>query len=138
MTHPSFPPTDRTVQIWTTKDFSLKEHKSVRGNIEFDYATKVCWSPDGKAVIIHKSVANTIEVYKLTKRPDGSPGSPQMSMTFPQGLSGVPSDLSPCLHLFNFSFNLCTLSAATISSLKPFQMSTILCGKLNFLMFPRH
>ncbi|XP_045128986.1 transducin beta-like protein 2 [Portunus trituberculatus] len=75
---------NRTVQIWTTKDFSLKEHKSVRGNIEFDYATKVCWSPDGKAVIIHKSVANTIEVYKLTKRPDGSPGSPQMSMTFPQ------------------------------------------------------
>ncbi|XP_063847859.1 LOW QUALITY PROTEIN: uncharacterized protein LOC135092965 [Scylla paramamosain] len=75
---------DRTVQIWTTKDFNHKEHKSIRGNIEFDFATKVCWSPDGKAVIIHKSAGNTIEVYKLTKRPDGSPGSPQVSMTFPQ------------------------------------------------------
>ncbi|XP_050696721.1 transducin beta-like protein 2 [Eriocheir sinensis] len=75
---------NRTVQIWSTKDFNLKEHKSVRGNIEFDFATKVCWSPDGKAVILHKSVANTIEVYKLTKRPDGSLGSPQVSLTFPQ------------------------------------------------------
>ncbi|MPC88324.1 hypothetical protein E2C01_083225 [Portunus trituberculatus] len=26
---------DRTVQIWTTKDFSQKEHKSVRGNTDF-------------------------------------------------------------------------------------------------------
>ncbi|KAG0711226.1 Transducin beta-like protein 2 [Chionoecetes opilio] len=75
---------NRTVQIWTTKDFAHKEHKSLRGNIDFDFATKVCWSPDGKAIILQKSVANTIEVYKLTKKPDGSPGTPQVSLTFPQ------------------------------------------------------
>ncbi|MPC85570.1 hypothetical protein E2C01_080351 [Portunus trituberculatus] len=46
--------------------------------------------------------------------------------------------LPPYLHLSSFSLNLCTLSAATISSLRPFQMSTVLCGKLNFLMFRRH
>ncbi|XP_045615048.1 transducin beta-like protein 2 isoform X4 [Procambarus clarkii] len=75
---------DRTVLIWSTKDFGNREHKSVRGNIEFDFATKVRWSPDGKAFIVHKSIANVIEVYKVTKRPDGTLGNPQVALTFPQ------------------------------------------------------
>ncbi|KAG7174994.1 Transducin beta-like protein 2-like [Homarus americanus] len=75
---------DRTVLIWSTKDFSQKEHKSVRGNIEFDYATRVCWSPDGKAFIVHKALANAMEVYKVTKRPDGTLGNSQVALTFPQ------------------------------------------------------
>ncbi|XP_071538410.1 transducin beta-like protein 2 isoform X3 [Panulirus ornatus] len=75
---------DRTVLIWSAKDFNQREHKSVRGNIEYDHATKVCWSPDGKAFIIHKSVANTMEVYKVSKRDDGTLGKPQVALTFPQ------------------------------------------------------
>ncbi|KAK7066221.1 Transducin beta-like protein 2 [Halocaridina rubra] len=77
-------PTDRTVLIWLTKDFGQQAQKSVRGNIEFDHALHVCWSPDGKAFIIHKADANAVEVYKVTKRPDGSVGNAQVALTFPQ------------------------------------------------------
>lgn len=75
---------DRTVLIWSTKDFGQQTHKSVRGNIEFDFAVHVCWSPDSKAFIIHKSAGNAIEVYKVSKRPDGSVGNAQVALTFPQ------------------------------------------------------
>ncbi|XP_066945957.1 transducin beta-like protein 2 isoform X3 [Macrobrachium rosenbergii] len=75
---------DRAVLIWSTKDFGQPAHKSIRGNIEFDYASLVCWSPDTKAFIIHKQAANAIEVYKVSKRPDGSVGNPQVALTFPQ------------------------------------------------------
>ena len=85
--------------IWSTKDFDQQTHKSVRGNIEFDYAEHVCWSPDTKAFIIHKSAGNAIEVYKVTKRPDGSVGNAQVALTFPQ----VCFLCSSAMHLFRFA-----------------------------------
>ncbi|KAJ8922903.1 hypothetical protein NQ315_001445 [Exocentrus adspersus] len=62
---------DRTVFIWDTKDLTQKERKSLRVNIEFDYATLVKWSPDSKAFVINKFNENTVEVYKVEKKKDG-------------------------------------------------------------------
>ncbi|KAJ8679511.1 hypothetical protein QAD02_015298 [Eretmocerus hayati] len=73
---------NRTVLIWCTKDLSSKERKSLRVNIEYDHASHVRWSPDGKAFIIHKALANSIEVYKVTKKSDGSASSATKALEF--------------------------------------------------------
>ncbi|KAJ8943294.1 hypothetical protein NQ318_017312 [Aromia moschata] len=62
---------DRAVFIWDTKDLTQRDHKSLRVNIEFDYATLVKWSPDSKAFIINKFNENVLEVYKVEKKKDG-------------------------------------------------------------------
>lgn len=62
----------------------MKEKRSLRINIEFDHATLIRWSPDGKAFIIHKAVANTIEVYKIAKKPDGTLASATKALEFPK------------------------------------------------------
>lgn len=75
---------DRTVLLWCTKELTIKEKRSLRVNIEFDHATLVRWSPDGKAFLIHKAVANTIEVYKISKKPDGTLASAIKALEFPK------------------------------------------------------
>ncbi|XP_076647720.1 transducin beta-like protein 2 isoform X4 [Halictus rubicundus] len=75
---------DRTVLLWFTKELAIKEKRSLRVNIEFDHATLIRWSPDGKAFIIHKGVANTIEVYKISKKSDGTLGSATKALEFPK------------------------------------------------------
>lgn len=37
---------DRTVRIWSTKDFLQREHRSMRANVELDHAILVRFSPD--------------------------------------------------------------------------------------------
>ena len=51
-----------------------------------------------------------------------------------QGSSRAHIVLSPYLYLSNISLKFCTFAAVTISSLNLFQTSTVLCGKLYFLM----
>lgn len=63
---------DRTVRVWSVKEFKEKEHKCVRGNIEYDHATNVKFSPDCKSFITSISNGNCIRVFKLTKKEDGS------------------------------------------------------------------
>lgn len=70
--------------LWNTKELTKREKKSLRVNIEFDHATLIRWSPDGKAFIIHKDVANTIEVYKITKKSDGTLASASKTLEFPK------------------------------------------------------
>ncbi|KAF6357647.1 transducin beta like 2 [Rhinolophus ferrumequinum] len=41
---------DRTVRIWSTKDFLQREHRSMRANVELDHATLVRFSPDCRKV----------------------------------------------------------------------------------------
>lgn len=53
-------------------------------NLGYDYASKVCFSPDDKALLLNKHEENSIEVYKLNKKPDGSPLSVTPALTFPQ------------------------------------------------------
>lgn len=40
---------DRTVRIWSTKDFLEREHKCLRANVELDHATLVRFSPDSRS-----------------------------------------------------------------------------------------
>lgn len=61
---------------------TIKEKRSLRVNVEFDHATLVRWSPDGKAFLIHKAVANTIEVYKISKKSDGTLASAIKALEF--------------------------------------------------------
>ena len=63
---------DGTVLIWPTKHFHQGNKMPIRGNIAYDQADKVRWSPDSKAFVVHKSVGDEIEVYKLTKKDEGS------------------------------------------------------------------
>ncbi|KAK4873636.1 hypothetical protein RN001_012996 [Aquatica leii] len=74
----------QTVLLWNAKDLKQKDRKSVRINIEFDYATFVKWSPDSKAFLIHKYNGNCIEVYKIEKKVDGTIGSATKAITFPK------------------------------------------------------
>jgi len=80
---------DRTVLLWYTKDFTTNDRKSLRINIEFDHATLIRWSPDGKAFMIHKAVANVIEVYKITKKSDGYITSATKALEFPRVLEYI-------------------------------------------------
>ncbi|CAL1268086.1 unnamed protein product [Larinioides sclopetarius] len=75
--------TDRAVMLWSVKTFTEKNHRSVRANIEFDHATQIKWSPDSKAFIVSIETANTIQVYKVGKKSDGSLGNFELILTFP-------------------------------------------------------
>ncbi len=45
-----------------------------RGNVAYDVASKVRWSPDSKAYLVHKQAENAAEVYRIHKREDGGGG----------------------------------------------------------------
>ncbi|XP_066238474.1 transducin beta-like protein 2 isoform X2 [Saccopteryx leptura] len=62
---------DRTVRIWSTKDFLQREHRSMRANVELDHATLVRFSPDCRAFIVWLANEDTLRVFKMTKREDG-------------------------------------------------------------------
>ncbi|XP_008330876.1 transducin beta-like protein 2 [Cynoglossus semilaevis] len=63
---------DRTVRIWSTKDFLEREHKSLRANVELDHATLVRFSPDSRAFITWLDYGDTIRVFKMIKKDDGT------------------------------------------------------------------
>lgn len=65
------------------KEFTQRERKNLRVNIDFDFATLVKWSPDSKAFIIHKYNENAIEVYKLEKKKEGKLHATK-ALTFPK------------------------------------------------------
>ncbi|KAM4620117.1 transducin beta-like protein 2 [Polymixia lowei] len=63
---------DRTVRIWSTKDFLDREHKCLRANVELDHATLVRFSPDSKAFITWLANGDTIRIFKMIKKEDGT------------------------------------------------------------------
>ncbi|KAL0994495.1 hypothetical protein UPYG_G00123010 [Umbra pygmaea] len=63
---------DRTVRIWSTKDFLDRDHKCLRANVELDHATLVSFSPDSRAFITWLANGDTIRIFKMTKKEDGS------------------------------------------------------------------
>lgn len=75
---------DRSVLLWSTKEFEQKEHKSVRGNVDLDHATKVKFSPDSKAFVVSLGNGNTVRVFRIGKKDDGSPGNITGALDFPQ------------------------------------------------------
>ncbi|XP_028938440.1 transducin beta-like protein 2 isoform X1 [Ornithorhynchus anatinus] len=62
---------DRTVRIWSTKDFLERDHRCLRANVELDHATLVRFSPDCRAFIVWLANEDTLRVYKMAKREDG-------------------------------------------------------------------
>uniref|UniRef100_A0A8D0UEH5 Transducin beta like 2 n=1 Tax=Sus scrofa TaxID=9823 RepID=A0A8D0UEH5_PIG len=62
---------DRTIRIWSTKDFLQREHRSMRANVELDHAILVRFSPDCRAFIVWLANGDTLRVFKMTKREDG-------------------------------------------------------------------
>ncbi|XP_021106209.1 transducin beta-like protein 2 [Heterocephalus glaber] len=62
---------DRTVRIWSTKDFLQLEHHSIRANVELDHATLVRFSPDCTAFIVLLASGDTLRVFKMTMLEDG-------------------------------------------------------------------
>ncbi|CAB4055806.1 TBL2 [Lepeophtheirus salmonis] len=82
---------DRSVLIWFFKDLTSKEHKTWRGNVDFDHGIKVSWSPDSKAFIVHKASANKVEVYKMNKKEPG--GGPPQILAAPIDFEPIQFDL---------------------------------------------
>jgi len=74
---------DRTVMLWNVKDFTQKDHKFLRVNVDFDYATRVKWSPDSKAIILCRHTSGDLQVYKVNKKPDNSLSGANWYYTFP-------------------------------------------------------
>lgn len=75
---------DRSVLLWSTKEFEQKDHKFVRGNVDLDHATTVKFSPDSKAFVVSLGNANTVRVFRIGKKDDGSPGNITGALDFPQ------------------------------------------------------
>ncbi|XP_035690805.1 transducin beta-like protein 2 isoform X1 [Branchiostoma floridae] len=63
---------DRTVRIWSLKDWKDKEHKSVQVNVELDHATSVKFSPDNRAFIVALYNGNTIRVFRIGRKDEGT------------------------------------------------------------------
>ncbi|XP_051973730.1 transducin beta-like protein 2 [Xyrauchen texanus] len=80
---------DRTIRIWSTKDFLERDHKSLRANIEFDNATFVRFSPDSRAFITWLSNGETIRIYKMIKKEDGTFNFKAAPEDFPQKHKGI-------------------------------------------------
>ncbi|KAK5858303.1 hypothetical protein PBY51_002452 [Eleginops maclovinus] len=75
---------DRTVRIWSTKDFLEREHKCLRANVELDHATLVRFSPDSRAFITWLANGDTIRIFKMTKKEDGVMNFKAAPEDFPQ------------------------------------------------------
>ncbi|XP_017344315.1 transducin beta-like protein 2 isoform X2 [Ictalurus punctatus] len=85
---------DRTVRIWSTKDFLLRDHKCLRANIEYDHATLVRFSPDSRAFITWLANGETIRIFKMTKKDDGTFIFKAAPEDFPQKHKGVVVDMA--------------------------------------------
>ncbi|XP_074120192.1 transducin beta-like protein 2 isoform X1 [Sminthopsis crassicaudata] len=75
---------DRTIHIWSTKDFLQREHRSLRVNVKLDHATLVRFSPDCRALVTWLANADTIRVFKMNKKEDGSNSFQPLADDFPK------------------------------------------------------
>ncbi|KAK2871031.1 hypothetical protein QQF64_002151 [Cirrhinus molitorella] len=80
---------DRTIRIWSTKDFLDRDHKCLRANVEFDHATLVRFSPDSRAFITWLANGEAIRIYKMIKKDDGTFSFKAASEDFPQKHKGI-------------------------------------------------
>lgn len=79
---------DRTVRIWSTKDFTEREHKCLRANVELDHAVLVRFSPDSRAFIAWLANGDTIRIFKMVKKEDGTLSFKGAAEDFPQKHKG--------------------------------------------------
>lgn len=62
---------DRTVRLWSVKDFG-SGNKCVRVNVELDHAKCVQFSPDSRAFVVGLARGNTVRIFRLGKKDDGT------------------------------------------------------------------
>ncbi|RUS84826.1 hypothetical protein EGW08_007441, partial [Elysia chlorotica] len=76
---------DRALMLWSVKEFQQKEHKYIRGNVEFDSATHIAFSPDSRALVASLANENALRIFRLGKKEDGSHNvTISGALTFPQ------------------------------------------------------
>ncbi|XP_028396742.1 transducin beta-like protein 2 isoform X2 [Dendronephthya gigantea] len=75
---------DRTIRLWSVKDFNERDHKYIRGNVEWDHATKINLTQDARAFISALANGNTIRVFKVQKKHDGTGNTVTGEFDFPQ------------------------------------------------------
>ncbi|XP_068945579.1 transducin beta-like protein 2 isoform X1 [Petaurus breviceps papuanus] len=75
---------DRTIHIWSTKNFLQREHRSIRVNVKLDHATLVRFSPDCRALITWLANGDTIRVFKMKKKEDGNSTFQHVGEDFPK------------------------------------------------------
>ncbi|XP_065190281.1 transducin beta-like protein 2 [Sycon ciliatum] len=63
---------DRTIRIWYSNDFSTRDHRYHRINVELDHAKSLCFSPDSRALVTALDDAQAIRVFKLNRKKDGT------------------------------------------------------------------
>ncbi|XP_026888779.2 transducin beta-like protein 2 [Electrophorus electricus] len=80
---------DRTVRIWSTKDFLDRDHKCLRANVELDHATLVRFSPDSRAFITWLANGETIRIFKMNKKEDGTFNFKAAPEDFPKKHKGI-------------------------------------------------
>ncbi|CAK1551040.1 unnamed protein product [Leptosia nina] len=61
---------DGSVILWDIRDLHIKDHRNIRVNIEFDYASHIAWSPDSRGFVVHTVQENRIMGYKVEKKKD--------------------------------------------------------------------
>ncbi|CAG0896704.1 unnamed protein product [Cyprideis torosa] len=74
----------RSVQLWSVKELTSRDHKAIRINVPFDSGQFISWSPDTKAFLIQRKLENSIQVFKVSKRQDGRLGDAVASDPFPK------------------------------------------------------
>ncbi|XP_044532364.1 transducin beta-like protein 2 [Gracilinanus agilis] len=75
---------DRTIHIWSIKNFLQGQPHSLRVNVKLDHATLVRFSPDCRALITWLAYADTIRVFKMSKKEDGGSSFQPMAEDFPK------------------------------------------------------
>ncbi|KAM7282738.1 sodium-dependent glucose transporter 1C-like [Ixodes scapularis] len=71
-----------TGQRLTAYTLKISTPMSVRVNVEYDHATRVRWSPDSRAIVLASALGNAVQVYRVGRREDGSPGNVEPLLTF--------------------------------------------------------
>ncbi|XP_074045528.1 transducin beta-like protein 2 [Macrotis lagotis] len=75
---------DRTIHVWSTKNFLQREHRSLRVNVKLDHATLVRFSPDCRALITWLANGDTIRIFKMNKKEDGNNSFQPLAEDFPK------------------------------------------------------
>ncbi|XP_018016126.1 transducin beta-like protein 2 [Hyalella azteca] len=81
---------DRAIFFYNIREAFSRSISSVSGtrnNIPFDSLSRLCWSPDYNAIVVHKADAQTIEVLKGTKKPDGTLTGLEKVREFPKPIT---------------------------------------------------
>lgn len=82
---------DRTVRIWSTKDFLEREHKYLRANVELDHATLVRFSPDSRSRCRSLNFIYARRPSSIFKLTPNTGTNCKICLLYPKSLNQVPN-----------------------------------------------